>query len=94
MGRVRSFGHFWYDFIVGDDWRLAVASAAALGLCGLFSHLNLTSWWLVPAVIVATLTLTLVRTPVPAAARSASTDSGSLPWSDDAAVTPPTEVDE
>ena len=60
-GLLRSFGRFWYDFVVGDDWRLAAVSACALGLCGLMAHHGVTSWWLVPAVVALTLTLTLVR---------------------------------
>ncbi len=33
MRFVRAFGRFWWDFVVGDEWRLAVivGSAAALG---------------------------------------------------------------
>jgi hypothetical protein len=27
---LRSFGRFWYDFIVGDDWKIAVAVVLAL----------------------------------------------------------------
>jgi hypothetical protein len=59
--RIRAFGAFWYDFVVGDDWRLAVVSAVALGLCGLLAHHGVSSWWLVPVVVAITLTLTLVR---------------------------------
>lgn len=29
---VKSFGRFWYDFIVGDDWKLAVAVVGTLAL--------------------------------------------------------------
>ena len=28
MSRLRQFGRFWYDFVIGDDWRLAVGAAA------------------------------------------------------------------
>jgi amino acid transporter len=27
---LRSFGRFWYDFIIGDDWKIAVAVVLAL----------------------------------------------------------------
>ena len=27
-----SFGEFWYDFIIGDDWKIAVAVVTALAL--------------------------------------------------------------
>jgi hypothetical protein len=33
MNFLRGFGQFWYDFIVGDDWKLAavVALVVAVG---------------------------------------------------------------
>lgn len=31
MKFVRGFFRFWYDFIVGDDWKIAVAVVLALG---------------------------------------------------------------
>lgn len=30
MRFLRGFGRFWYDFIVGDDWKIAAAVVAAL----------------------------------------------------------------
>jgi hypothetical protein len=33
VGRwLRSFGAFWWDFIVGDDWRVAAGVVAALAV--------------------------------------------------------------
>jgi hypothetical protein len=34
MSFLRGFGRFWWDFVVGDEWRLAiiVAVATALGV--------------------------------------------------------------
>ncbi|MGV9347387.1 hypothetical protein ACWDSD_21700 [Streptomyces spiralis] len=32
MKLLKSFGRFWYDFIVGDDWKIAVAVVLALAL--------------------------------------------------------------
>ncbi|MEU6787425.1 hypothetical protein ABZ912_50255 [Nonomuraea angiospora] len=32
MGFIRGFGQFWYDLIVGDDWKIAVAVAVTLAL--------------------------------------------------------------
>ena len=29
---VKGFGRFWYDFIVGDDWKIAAAIVTALGI--------------------------------------------------------------
>ena len=30
MRFLRSFGKFWYDFVIGDDWKIAVAVVLAL----------------------------------------------------------------
>ena len=31
MRYVRGFGRFWYDFIVGEDWRITAGVVGALG---------------------------------------------------------------
>lgn len=30
MGVLRSFGRFWYDFVIGDDWKIAAGVVVAL----------------------------------------------------------------
>jgi hypothetical protein len=37
-----------WDFVVGDDWRLALVAVAALGLTALVCALGLNCWWLAP----------------------------------------------
>jgi hypothetical protein len=32
MKFLKSFGAFWYDFIIGDDWKIAVAVVLALAV--------------------------------------------------------------
>lgn len=32
MRILRAFGGFWYDLLVGDDWKIAVSVVVALGL--------------------------------------------------------------
>ncbi len=32
MKFVKSLLQFWYDFVIGDDWKIAVAVVAALAL--------------------------------------------------------------
>lgn len=32
MRLVRAFGRFWWDFVIGDDWRIAAGVVLALGL--------------------------------------------------------------
>ena len=35
---LRSFGAFWYDFVIGDDWRGAAVVVLALALTALLVH--------------------------------------------------------
>lgn len=35
MSIWKSFAMFWYDLIIGDDWKIAVSVVVALGLTGL-----------------------------------------------------------
>jgi hypothetical protein len=48
---VQAFGRFWWDFIVGDDWRVAAGVALALGLTELLTHKGVNAWWLVPLAV-------------------------------------------
>jgi hypothetical protein len=57
--RVRAFGAFWYDFVVGDDWRVAVGVVVALLLTWAVSRTSVPAWWLVPAAVVVLLPLSL-----------------------------------
>ena len=29
---LKAFGRFWYEFIIGDDWKIAVSVVAALAV--------------------------------------------------------------
>jgi len=59
---LRSFGAFWYDFVIGDDWRGAVAVAAALALTALLVHAGkVNAWWLLPVAVTAVLGWSLRR---------------------------------
>jgi hypothetical protein len=49
--RLRSFGAFWYDFVVGDDWRVAAGMVAALGLTAVLADQDLPAWWLLPLAV-------------------------------------------
>lgn len=45
MRYLISFGRFWYDFIVGDEWRIAAGVVAILGLTALIEAAGITAWW-------------------------------------------------
>jgi len=61
MSRVRTFGRFWWVFVVGDDWRLALGGGCALGITGLLATTSVPAWWATPAIVIALLTGTLAR---------------------------------
>jgi uncharacterized membrane protein len=59
---LRSFGAFWYDFVVGDDWRGAAAVALALVATALLVHVvGVNAWWLMPICVLAALGWSLRR---------------------------------
>jgi hypothetical protein len=58
---MRRFARFWWKFIVGDDWRVAVGIAIGLGLTALVATTSVPAWWLLPAAVAAVLGLSLRR---------------------------------
>jgi hypothetical protein len=59
--RIRAFAAFWYDFVIGDDWVIAVAILIGLAGTYLLSRAGLAAWWLLPAVIAVMLPVSLWR---------------------------------
>lgn len=62
MRRLRAFGRFWWDFVIGDDWRIAAGVALAIATVALLAHeAHLTAWWLLPLAVAALLYASLRR---------------------------------
>ena len=59
IAKLRAFGHFWYDFIVGDDWRVAVGVVGALGVTYWLARSGVPSWWVMPVAVVLLVTGTV-----------------------------------
>lgn len=59
--RLRAFGAFWYDFVIGDDW--VVAAGVVLGLAATYGlhEAGVPAWWLLPLVFLALLPVSLQR---------------------------------
>lgn len=51
MRRVEAFFRFLYDFIVGDDWRIAVGVAIALGITAIVAGTDVVAWWILPVAV-------------------------------------------
>ncbi|GAB7071468.1 hypothetical protein H7J06_09520 [Mycobacterium hodleri] len=62
MAKLRAFLAFWYDFIVGDDWRVAVTVAATLAVTVVVDRLTGTApWWIMVAAVVLALPASVDR---------------------------------
>ncbi len=59
--RLRDFAAFWYDFVVGDDWRVATGVALALAVTYVVSRSTSATWWIVPLAVVVLLPYSLWR---------------------------------
>jgi hypothetical protein len=52
MHYLVGFGRFWYEFIVGDDWRIAAGVIIVLAAGGLVVAAGLPGDWLPPTLAV------------------------------------------
>ena len=63
--RIRAFGAFWYDFIIGDDWQIAAGIVVALALTATLAHGDVAAWWIAPLSVAALLSVSLWRAARP-----------------------------
>jgi hypothetical protein len=62
IGTIRAFGAFWYDFIVGDDWVVALGVLLALAITYAVSRLtDAPVWWIVVVAVAILLPLSVFR---------------------------------
>jgi len=61
MSRLRAFGRFCWDFVVGDDRRLAAGLALTLALTWLLEREDISAWWLLPVAVTLLLADSLRR---------------------------------
>ncbi len=61
MIAIRRFLGFWYAFVVGDDWRVALGVVLALAGTWLLVRGGTDPWWLLPAAVAALLYASLRR---------------------------------
>jgi hypothetical protein len=62
MRHIAGFGRFWYEFIIGDDWRLALTVVLTLVAVNLGAHFGATwTWFVLPVAILGALAFSLWR---------------------------------
>jgi hypothetical protein len=55
------FARFWWDFVVGDDWRAALGVAFGIGAAAILVAAGVDAWWMIPAAVAVVLWLSLRR---------------------------------
>jgi hypothetical protein len=55
MKFLTTFARFWYDFIVGDDWRLAAGTVATIAVVTIAANNDLNVWWVLVGMVSALL---------------------------------------
>jgi uncharacterized membrane protein len=61
LAGLKSFGLFWYDFVIGDDWQVAAGIALALALTYWISQIAGFSWVLLPIAVLLLLPYSIRR---------------------------------
>jgi hypothetical protein len=59
MSRLRALAHFLWEFVIGDDWRIAAGVAVALGLTALIAGTDIPAWWVLPLAVALILCLSV-----------------------------------
>ena len=61
MSRLAAFGRFWWEFVIGDDWLVALLVAVAIGATAALAAAGVPAWWLLPLSVLLVLWLSLRR---------------------------------
>jgi len=61
MSRVRSLLRFVWDFVVGDDWRIAAGVVLGLGATALLASADVSAWWMMPVIAALLLAYSVSR---------------------------------
>jgi hypothetical protein len=56
---------FLYNFIVGDDWTVAVAAVAGLVVTAILNANHIVAWWLMPIVAIVATVFSIQRNYAP-----------------------------
>jgi hypothetical protein len=59
--RLAAFGRFWWDFVIGDDWLVAVLVALGIGVTAALAAASVAAWWFLPLAVLLVLWVSLRR---------------------------------
>jgi hypothetical protein len=49
--RVNAIAGFWWDFVVGDDWRTALGVVLSIVVTAVLAAADIAAWWFLPAAV-------------------------------------------
>ena len=58
---MKRFARFWWNFVIGDDWRVAVGVALAIAAVAVLHHRHDAAWWVLPVAVLLLLYVSLRR---------------------------------
>jgi len=61
MKYIRAFVLFWIDFIIGDDWRIAVMVVLGMAMTAACVTQGWPAWWVLPVVVATYLGISMTR---------------------------------
>jgi hypothetical protein len=61
VSRTWSFFAGVWEFVVGDDWRVALGVALALALTALLASASISAWWVTPLAVLVLLAYSVAR---------------------------------
>ncbi len=59
--RARASVRAVWEFVVGEDWRLALGVVLALGATSALAAADVPAWWVMPVAVIGLLTLSVWR---------------------------------
>lgn len=61
MRYIEAFVRFLWDFVVGDDWRIAVGVVLALAITAVVAGTSVAAWWILPVAVALLLGVSVWR---------------------------------
>lgn len=61
MKRLESVLQFIWEFVIGDDWRIAAGVVLALATTALVADTSIAAWWILPVAVAGLLSISVWR---------------------------------
>jgi hypothetical protein len=61
VSHLEALLRFIWEFVVGDDWRIAAGVAVALAVTAVIAGTTVPAWWILPAAVAALLAMSVWR---------------------------------